>query len=126
VDLVTLSACNTGLGETAGGEGLLGLQRAFQIAGAKSVLATLWTIDDKASRTLMAEFYENLWKRKMPKLEALRRAQLAMLRGDIARGGESSAPATHRGVRLLPSLADEHKRLPPHYWAAFVLSGDWR
>lgn len=116
VELATLSACETGLGETAGGEGLLGLQRAFQISGAKSVMATLWTIRDDASRTLMIDFYENLWKRKMSKIEALRQAQLTMLREGLKRGLE------------LPDdqPADKQHRLPPYYWAAFVLSGDWR
>jgi CHAT domain-containing protein/Tfp pilus assembly protein PilF len=116
LDLATLSACETGLGNTAGGEGVLGLQRAFQVAGAKTVVATLWTIDDNASRSLMVDFYENLWKKKLPKLEALRQAQLTMLREGIKRGLslEDDRPA------------DKNRRLPPYYWAAFELSGDWR
>jgi CHAT domain-containing protein len=116
VDLATLSACETGLGETAGGEGLLGLQRAFQVAGAKTVVATLWKIDDSASRALMSQFYENLWKKKLPKIEALRQAQLTMLREGIKRGIELDAERP-------PS---QKHRMPPFYWAAFELSGDWR
>jgi CHAT domain-containing protein len=114
VELATLSACETGLGETAGGEGLLGLQRAFQVAGARSVVATLWQVRDDAARSLMVDFYENLWRKKMPKLEALRAAQLTMLRQGINRGLEM--------VRDQPP--DAARRLPPYYWAAFVLSGD--
>jgi CHAT domain-containing protein len=116
VDLATLSACETGLGETAGGEGLLGLQRAFQASGAKSVVATLWTINDDASRSLMIDFYENLWKKKLSKLESLRQAQLTMLRDGVKRGlaFKNDQPP------------DQGRRLPPYYWAAFVLSGDWR
>jgi hypothetical protein len=111
VDLAVLSACETGLGEVAGGEGLLGLQRAFQVAGARTVVASLWQVDDKATRALMEDFYQNLWRKKMTKLEALRQAQLTMLREGMKRGlGEPEAPA---------------RRLPPYYWAAFVLSGDW-
>ena len=64
----------------------------------------------------MVDFYENLWKKKLPKLEALRQAQLTMLREGIKRGLslEDDRPA------------DKNRRLPPYYWAAFELSGDWR
>ena len=61
VELATLSACQTGLGESAGGEGLLGLQRAFQLAGAKTTVASLWRVPDKATQLLMDRFYGNLW-----------------------------------------------------------------
>jgi CHAT domain-containing protein len=116
VELATLSACETGLGESAGGEGLLGLQRAFQLAGARSVVASLWQLQDDAARALMIDFYENLWRKKMSKLEALRQAQLTMLREGVKRG---LVPADDKP-------AGEKKRLPPYYWAAFELSGDWR
>src|SRR5262249_30815040 len=80
-ELVTLSACETGLGNTAGGEGVLGLQRAFPIAGARGVLASLWRVDDAATVVLMQEFYTNLWQEpKLPAWEALRQAQLTVLR----------------------------------------------
>ena len=121
-ELVVLSACETGLGKAAGGEGLLGLQRAFQAAGARTVIASLWKVDDVATRDLMERFYDNLWTKTKPdgsplytKLAALREAQLWMLR--------------ERGPRGATRRQDEDpnsKRLPPYYWAAFVLSGDWR
>jgi tetratricopeptide (TPR) repeat protein len=122
VELVTLSACETGLGQQAGGEGLLGLQRAFQTAGARSVIAGLWQVSDRATEALMGRFYDNLWRKKMSKLEALRQAQLWMLREGRRQ------PALARGLQLLagPQDGDEDGRLPPYYWAAFVLSGDWR
>ncbi len=116
VELAVLSACETGLGETAGGEGLLGLQRAFQVAGAKSVIASLWKVEDNATRLIMTDFYDNLWKKKMSKVEALRQAQLTMLKEGKNRGG----------IEKLDQPADKDGRLPPFYWAAFVLSGDWR
>jgi tetratricopeptide (TPR) repeat protein len=119
VELATLSACETGLGEEAGGEGLLGLQRAFQLAGARSVVASLWRVDDKATRDLMTHFYENLWKKKLPRLEALRQAQLLMLKEGLSRGMIDVKVPRER-------LVKEDGRLPPYYWAAFALSGDWR
>jgi CHAT domain-containing protein/Flp pilus assembly protein TadD len=115
-ELAVLSACETGLGTEAGGEGLLGLQRAFQVAGVRSVVAGLWTVDDRATRSLMVDFYDNLWSKKLSRVEALRQAQLNMLREGIK-----------RGLDLAPEQpADQQRRLPPFYWAAFVLSGDWR
>jgi CHAT domain-containing protein len=117
VDLAVLSACETGLGAVAGGEGVLGLQRAFQVAGARTVVASLWAVDDQWTRELMEQFYDNLWRAKLPRLEALRQAQLAVLREGPKR-------------QLVPpreeELSDGPARTPPHYWAAFVLSGDWR
>ncbi|HEY7157800.1 MAG TPA: CHAT domain-containing tetratricopeptide repeat protein, partial [Gemmataceae bacterium] len=115
-ELAVLSACETGLGAEAGGEGLLGLQRAFQVAGARSVVAGLWTVDDRATRSLMVDFYDNLWGKKLSRVEALRQAQLTMLREGIKRGLDLAAEQP----------ADQQRRLPPFYWAAFVLSGDWR
>ena len=57
----------------------MGLQRAFQAAGARAVVASLWKVDDAATTVLMEQFYTNLWSKKMPKLEALRQAQLTVL-----------------------------------------------
>ena len=87
VELAVLSACETGLGEVAGGEGLLGLQRAFQVANARTVLASLWSVNDDATRLLITEFYRNLWEKKLPKGEACGRRQLKMLRGELRPSG---------------------------------------
>jgi CHAT domain-containing protein len=119
-DLVVLSACETGLGRVAGGEGALGLQRAFQTAGAQTVVTSLWSVDDNTTRQLMSAFYHNLWDKKLPKLEALRQAQLALLR----RGGSDSGL---RGIDLVsePQLKDSRPAsASPRLWAAWVLSGD--
>ena len=77
LELVVLSACETGLGLVGGGEGVFGLQRAFHLAGAQNVVASLWKVDDQATSALMAIFYDRLWKQGKPPIEALREAQLA-------------------------------------------------
>ena len=114
--MVVLSACETGLGEVAGGEGILGLQRAFHVAGARSAVASLWNQSDESIRVLMGRFYENLWGKGKSRLESLREAQLYMLREWRRRG-------------LVPLEKDQAAegggRPPPLYWAGFVLSGDW-
>lgn len=98
-DLVTMSACNTGLGQEQNGEGMIGLTRAFEYAGAHSILASLWSVDDLRTMQLMKHFYSGLLKGKS-KDEALRAAQLSLLHSQ-------------------PSSS-------PFYWAAFSLTGDWR
>ena len=98
-DLVTLSACESGLGKEMGGEGLIGLVRAFQYAGARSVLASLWKVEDKATGELMKRFYTYL-KGGKTKDEALRAAQIDLIH---------SAEYSH-----------------PRDWAAFQLNGDWK
>jgi CHAT domain-containing protein len=110
MDLAVLSACETALGEAREGEGVLGLQRAFQTAGVRSTITSLWRVHDEATRILMVEFYRNVWQKKLARGEALRQAQLAMLNGKPYR--DPKAP--------------ESERLAPYFWAAFVLSGTWR
>ena len=120
VELVALSACETGLGQTDGGEGVLGLQRSFQLAGARTTLASLWKVPDDATQLLMTQFYENLWVKGLPRGEALREAQLTLLR-------EEFAPGTITVTRGADDPdAPAGRGLSPFYWAAFVLSGDWR
>ncbi len=99
-ELVALSGCETGLGADGGGEGLLGLTRAFQYAGARSVLASLWRVPDASTADFMESFYRRL-RAGDAKDEALRRAQVERIR----RQGGARAPFT---------------------WAAFQLDGDWR
>ncbi|HET9767680.1 MAG TPA: CHAT domain-containing protein, partial [Thermoanaerobaculia bacterium] len=98
-ELVTLSACETALGPERDGEGAMSLARAFQVAGARSVLASLWQVDDAATSQLMISFYRHLLAGSSKDV-ALRAAQLELLRS--------------------PDLAS------PYYWAAFQLNGDWR
>lgn len=81
MELAVLSACDTGLGELdQGGEGVFGLQRAFHLGGCRNVVASLWKVDDEPTAALMALFYHNLWQKGEKPLDALRHAQLALLR----------------------------------------------
>lgn len=116
VELVTLCACQTAMGVSVEGEGIFSLQRAFQEAGARSTITTLWNIPVVTSDPLMVDFYDNLWVKKMSRLEALRQAQIKMLRtGAIYIAKVRGKPPPGSNVRL-----------PPVFWAGFVLAGDWR
>jgi CHAT domain-containing protein/tetratricopeptide (TPR) repeat protein len=133
VELAVLSACETGLGELAGGEGVLGLQRAFQAAGAKSLVTSLWSVSDAATSVLMEHFYKHLWgKEKVSKLEALRRAQLFVLGnpGAVEKRARELRSRLTRGLGKaalrLPPAGRQGGRSHPLWWAGFVLSGDWR
>ncbi len=135
-ELVVLSACETGLGKGYYGQGVMGLQRAFLAAGARAVVASLWRVDDAATTVLMEQFYTNLWTKKMPKLEALRQAQLTILNNPGLVRGAQAELAKQRGLaEHAEKLPDGGKtRVPnanatrsdPALWAAFVLSGDVR
>jgi CHAT domain-containing protein/Tfp pilus assembly protein PilF len=124
MELAVLSACETGLGDVAGGEGVFGLQRAFPVAGCRNVVASLWKVNDAATAALMVEFYRHLWdaRNPLPPLEALRQAQLTIYREpkrilDLAK--------TLRGglERVNLPAADPDGKAPVHLWAAFTLSG---
>lgn len=99
-DLVALSGCQTGLGQELAGEGLVGFMRGFMYAGAPRVVTSLWRVDDDATAELMVNFYRGMLREGKRPAEALRAAQLSMLR----KGQWQS----------------------PRYWAAFVLQGEWR
>jgi len=98
-DLVVLSACRTALGKEIKGEGLIGLTRGFMYAGAPRVVASLWAVDDEITAELMTKFYREMLVRKQRPAAALRTAQVSIWR---------------------------EKRLPPFYWAGFVLQGEWK
>jgi hypothetical protein len=107
LELAVLSACETGLGDMAGGEGTFGLQRAFHLAGTRDVVASLWKVPDRPTAALMALFYRNLWDKELPPVEALRQA-LGAGRGEAMRSGLTSpagiAPAWTNGWRRYPAL----------------------
>ena len=98
-ELTVLSACQTALGKDIKGEGPVGLTHGFISAGSKSVVASLWKVDDRATAALMRDFYESLLQDGMPTGKALRAAKLKML---------------------------QSKRWnAPYYWAGFVLQGEY-
>jgi CHAT domain-containing protein len=97
-DLVTLSACETGVGRLQGEEGIMNLARTFLVAGAKSVVASLWDADDRSTATLMTRFYRQIADGKNV-AEALRAAQLSM-------------------------LSEFGSDMQPYYWAGFTVIGD--
>ena len=112
VDLVTLSACQTAMGNIVAGEGLQGTQRALIVAGVQSSLASLWQADDKATRVMMEQFYRSAWVENQSKAESLRQATIYMLRKYPWRDGVSQDGKRHR--------------CPPWLWSSWVLYGDWR
>ncbi len=111
-DLVVLSACESALGEEQGGDGLIGLTRAFQYAGARTVAASLWSVQDRATSELMVRFYRHL-RSGLSKDEALRAAQLELIRGPL---------------EVLNEAGEQVRKdwTAPYYWAAFQIAGDWQ
>ena len=130
LELVVLSACETGLGLVGGGEGVFGLQRAFHLAGAHNVVASLWKVDDEATAALMAIFYDQLWRQDKPPIEALRAAQLTLyhhpeLAGELARarGTPDFDKLVQRPEPVPGAGGPGPRRADAKDWAAFVLSG---
>ncbi len=135
VELLTLSACNTGVGTTgADGKEVEGFGAVAQERGAKAVLATLWPVADESTRELMARFYRIYGTTpNVSKAEALRQAQISLLRGEegsVPASGDrrSSETVVEAGKPELPAYKPD-PRAPfshPYYWAPFILIGNWR
>lgn len=134
LELAVLSACDTGLGDVAGGEGVYGLTRAFHVAGPRDVVASLWKVEDDATAALMTLFYRNLWRDKLTPVEALRQAQLALYRhpdhiAEWAKAPPDRGPSTvvpPREGSALPGTVKPARTARTKQWAAFVLSGAGR
>jgi CHAT domain-containing protein len=99
-ETVVLSGCRTALGQEIKGEGLVGLTRGFMYAGAKRVMASLWSVEDRATAELMKRFYAGMLGQNQPAATALRAAQLRM--------------------------SKDKRWTAPYYWAAFTLQGEWK
>ncbi|QDC09520.1 CHAT domain-containing protein [Oceanicola sp. D3] len=120
VDLLTLSACQTARG--GDGSEIDGFGAAALMGGASAVLASLWPVADAATPVLMGDFYAGLYERGEDKAEALRRAQIAMLRGGgEGQGANRAASALNAGTGA--GAVDDFAH--PYFWSAFVLMGNW-
>jgi CHAT domain-containing protein/tetratricopeptide (TPR) repeat protein len=129
LELAVLSACETGLGEVAGGEGVLGLVRAFHVAGTRDVVASLWRVGDDSTAALMGRFYHRLWSDKQAPLEALRQAQLDVYYhpGRIKEWSKRAFDVTEAPLgKPAVSASGRDGRARTAQWAAFVLSGAGR
>ncbi|MCY7377477.1 MAG: CHAT domain-containing protein [Pyrinomonadaceae bacterium] len=136
VELLTLSACNTAMtaGNKSNGLEVEGFGALAQRQGAKSVLATLWAVADSSTRDLMSGFYRILeTDAKVSKAEALRRAQIALIRGNyqpaqITENRRSESVRFGASANNFPKFVkDENAPFAhPFYWSPFVLIGNWR
>lgn len=104
LDWAVLSACDTGLGVVRVGEGVLGLRRAFQTAGARTVIMSVWSVEDRSTRLWMRALYQGRFERGLDTADAVRQAALSTLRAR-----RSASVSGH-----------------PFFWAGFVAAGDWR
>jgi CHAT domain-containing protein len=104
VEWAVLSACETGVGKVLAGEGVFGLRRAFQVAGARTVIMSLWPVDDSSTEQWMTELYRERFAKRLNTAESVRAANLA----SIARR-RAAGVSTH-----------------PFYWSGFIAVGDWR
>jgi CHAT domain-containing protein len=126
-DLLTLSACETGMSGNAGnGREVDGLGTTAQLKGAKAVISSLWSVNDTSTGELMGDFYKR-WSDgagKVTKAEALRKAQLDLLLGQV----KPKAGRTGRGLAAEDASAPDVPSgyAHPYYWAPFVLMGNWR
>ncbi|MDZ8263436.1 tetratricopeptide repeat protein [Nostoc sp. ChiQUE01b] len=124
VDLVVLSACETGLGGFGDGKEILGFGYRMQQIGAKAAIASLWKVDDPSTSQLMQLFYKNLATEKMTKSEALRQAQLSLINGN-----NSSTNPEGRGIEVNIGTSSRNEKPQsgyshPYYWAPFILIGN--
>jgi CHAT domain-containing protein/tetratricopeptide (TPR) repeat protein len=103
VDWAVLSACDTGLGEIKIGEGVFGLRRAFQLAGAKTVIMSLWPVEDETTRQLMGSLY----------------------REHFLNGKDTGESVHAASLQILRQRRAKHQSTHPFYWGAFIAAGDW-
>jgi CHAT domain-containing protein len=143
-ELLTLSACETAMGSNGTGSEIEGFGAIAMEEGAKSVIATLWSVADVSTSLLMREFYLLREEQKLPKAEALRQAQMALLTGTakthprpgppLEISGKSDRAAIRLGKDNPMSMTGANPFVPdpekpyahPYYWAPFILMGNWK
>jgi CHAT domain-containing protein/tetratricopeptide (TPR) repeat protein len=130
-ELVTLSACQTGLGQFRGGEGYVGFAQALFLAGARSLVVSLWKVDDDATALLMTRFYQNLLGQRpglqqpLPKAAALEEAKTWLRQLTAAEAARRRPRGEVEQVdAILSGPTDSRPYEHPYYWAAFILIGD--
>ncbi len=104
VEWAVLSACDTGVGEIHAGEGVFGLRRAIQVAGVRTLIMSLWPVDDEATRQWMSALYA----------------------GRLSQGMDTATAVRQAGRTVLRTRRDAGESTHPFYWAAFAAAGDWR
>jgi CHAT domain-containing protein len=129
-DLLVLSACQTALGDIKNGDGIKGLRRSFEIAGVKSIICTLWSVDDLSSAILIEQFYKNLFNSKMDKLQALSNAKDYVKKltqyqlYDYCLKNETPKEVMDRVEESQHYASELHPFEHPYYWAGFILQGN--
>jgi CHAT domain-containing protein len=125
VDMVILSACETGLGLKLGdGVEILGLGYQFQNRGVKTTIASLWQVNDESTQILMSTLYDQIKQGKISKAEALRQAQLALMQNKGSGNGQTKGNISVQpkaGESLSSQTIDYNH---PYYWAPFILIGN--
>lgn len=121
IHLVILSACQSASGQSATtGIEIQGLSAAFVRDRAKSVIASLWNVDDSSTALLMQQFYKNLTTTGMTKAQALQTAQLQFIQGNLT---AKNSPDRAGGRRSIPGQPPVDSLIHPYYWAPFILIG---
>jgi len=126
IDLIVLSACQTGEGKLGDGVEILGFGYQVQKAGAKTAIASLWKVDDEGTQALMQRLYESLRQENMTSSKALQQAMIAMINSD-RKGSGSDRDLNPRaaGIRIIGTLPTNAPKLShPSYWSAFILIGN--